>query len=552
MREEWGAPILDGVRVVFVALGQEQLGIGILSAVLRRSGHETALVFDPALFDDRYYFDVPLLARVFDKRRLLADEIALAKPDLLAFSVLTPTYRWALDVAREAKARLGVPVVMGGVHPSAVPEVCLEEPCVDFVCVGEGEHAIVALCEALARGAHRPERPIPNLWWKDERGALVRGPNASFIQDLDALPFFDKELWEDVIGIGDHYLTMSSRGCPYRCTFCFNNYFARLPGRGGGKYVRQRSVEHQMRELLLAKERYGIRYVEFTDDIFTVNKPWIRDFTRRYGREIGVPFQCLVHPRYVDDEVARWLRDAGCVQVQMGVQSADEAYKRRNLLRMEKDADLERALEALARAGIGAKLDHMLGLPGEPLEAQELARALYAKYPPKRIQTFWLSYMPGIEMTQKALEDGVLTRAEVDAIERGETSIFRQTTAKLDEDAKGFYRRYEILFRLMSLLPGRFSAQLRAENVPAMSEPVAKAVSFALDLANALGRVDVETLLFAKHYARTALRQLPEVLLRSRAPRRAPTIRPPIAGSWRMPPAELPKPPSRASTLPLA
>src|SRR5262245_9575398 len=137
------------MRVVFVALGQEQLGISMLSAVLRRSGHETALVFTPALFNDRYYFDVPVLRDVFNRDRFLIDEIAALEPDLLAFSVRTPTYQWALQIARQAKARLAMPVIFGGVHPSAVPEICLENEAVDFVCVGEGEHAIVALCDEL-------------------------------------------------------------------------------------------------------------------------------------------------------------------------------------------------------------------------------------------------------------------------------------------------------------------------------------------------------------------------------------------------------------------
>src|SRR3954470_12739136 len=167
------------MRVVFIGLGQEQLGISMLSAVLRRAGHETALAFNPALFHDHYYFDVPVLRDVFDRTARVVDEAVALKPDLLAFSVLTPTYPWCLDVARQVKARTGCPVIFGGVHPSAVPEVCLENDCVDYVCIGEGEQAMVQLCAQLdAGGVHRPNQPIANLAWKDARGELVRGPNA--------------------------------------------------------------------------------------------------------------------------------------------------------------------------------------------------------------------------------------------------------------------------------------------------------------------------------------------------------------------------------------
>lgn len=501
----------------------------MLSAVLRRAGHETALVFNPALFNDRYYFDVPVLRDVFDRTARVVEEAVALEPDLLAFSVLTPTYQWCLNVAAQVKARTGCPVIFGGVHPSAVPEVCLENDTVDFVCVGEGERAIVDLCESLDRGQRRPPRPIPNLWWRDARGQLVHGETAPFIQDLDALPFWDKELWEDALDVGAYYLTMSSRGCPYRCTFCFNNFFARLPGKSGGKYVRQRSVENQMEELRRMHARYRLRYIEFTDDIFTVNKEWVRELTRAYARDIGVPFQCLVHPRFIDKDIARWLKDAGCQHVQMGVQSVDEEYKRKTLLRMEKDNHLRRSLEALKDAGLPAKLDHILGLPGEPPSAQEEARKLYVEFDPRRVQTFWLTYLPGIDLTKKALADGVLTEEDVSEIDRGKARVFRHPhlEARATDEAD-FYQRYDILFRILPFLPDALRRRLRAEHVPHMSERAAGAVGFVFDLANALRRLDKETLVFAKHYATQSLRQLPELLLRGRKAVRRPEVRAPV------------------------
>jgi radical SAM superfamily enzyme YgiQ (UPF0313 family) len=515
------------MRVVFVGLAQEQLGISILSAVLRREGHETALAFNPALFHDYYYFDVPVLRDVFDRTARVVEEAVALKPDLLAFSVLTPTYQWCLEVARRVKARTGCPVIFGGVHPSAVPEVCLENDAVDFVCVGEGEAALVELCAVLDGGkVRRPPQPVANLWWKDDAGQLIRGPNAPFVQDLDALPFWDKELWEDALDVGRYYLTMSSRGCPYRCTFCFNNFFARLPGKGGGKYVRQRSVEHQLDELRAMHARYRLRYIEFTDDIFTVDKDWVREFTRAYTKEIGVPFQCLVHPRYVDRDIARWLKDAGCVHVQMGVQSVDEQYKKKTLLRMENDDHLRKSLAALKDAGLGVKLDHILGLPGEPKGAQEAARQLYAEYAPRRIQTFWLTYMPGIDMTRQALADGVLSQADVDGINRGNTRLFRHPhLSGRGDDEADFYRRYDLLFRMMPFLPEAVRSRLKAEHLPRLSDRAANAVGFAFDLANAVRRLDRETILFAEHYARQSWQQIPELLFDARLPIKAPAVR---------------------------
>jgi radical SAM superfamily enzyme YgiQ (UPF0313 family) len=511
------------MKITFVGLGAEQLGIEMLSAVLRRAGHSTSLVFNPALFHDRYYLDVPVLGRLFDRTAQVIDEIVAEKPDLVAFGVLTPVYPWVLEVARAVKARTGVPIVVGGVHPSAVPEICLENDCIDYVCVGEGEQAIVELCDAIAGGAHRPAAPIPNLWWRDG-DRLVRGPAAPFLQDLDSLPYFDKELYERELRLGDNYITMASRGCPYRCTFCFNNFFATLPGKGSGKYVRQRSVEHLMGELVLAKRRWNIRRIDFEDDIFTVDKRWLRALLDEYRREIDVPFQCLVHPRYMDAEIARWLKDAGCQHVQMGVQSADEEYKRKQLLRMEKDAHLEGALAALAAVRLDTKLDHILGLPDEPPRAQELARQLYIRFTPRDIQTFWLTHLPGVEITRHAVETGHLSREDYARIQRGETRLFHSTEAGPNDENRAFYARYELLFQLLPLLPARARGMLEARHLPALSPRTAAVSTVLLKGLNLLVKRDAEAFNYLRYYAHQVGKAV------RNAPNRARTL-PPVAAA---------------------
>jgi radical SAM superfamily enzyme YgiQ (UPF0313 family) len=491
------------MKVTFVGIGSEQLAISLLSAVLREQGHTTSLVFHPALFDYDGFLDVAPLASLLDRTDRLVDEIVELEPDLVAFSVLTAAYQWSLRVARAVKARMDVPVIFGGVHPSAVPDVCLENPCVDYVCVGEGEEALVRLCEALPSAGGRPAEPIANLRWRDGERIVV-GPAAGFIQDLDALPMWDKEIWGDNVRIADNWMTMSSRGCPYRCTFCFNNFFANLPGKGGGKYLRQRSIDSMMAELLHAKQEFGIRRVDFEDDIFTTHKSWIRDFMAEYRREIDLPFQCLVHPRFLDEDIARWLKDAGCQHVQMGVQSVDEEYKREELRRTENDAQLHTALAALDAAHLDLKLDHILGLPGEPLAAQELAREIYAEFPPRRIQTFWLVHLPGVELTERAVERGELSREDYDAINRG--TVQRYHAAGSDWMGEGpeyrYYRRYELLFRLMSVVPRPLARRLRIRHIPDLPLSVNRFVGLVLEGANAVIHRDDETRNYLRSYAR--------------------------------------------------
>ena len=354
----------------------------------------------------------------------------------------------------------------------------------------------------------------------------MRGPAAAFVQDLDSLPFWDKALWEDDVPIASCYLTMTSRGCPYRCSFCFNNFFAKLPGRGGGKYVRQRSIGNCIEELVFAKRRYGIRFVDFEDDIFTLDKAWLRDFLAEYRREIDVPFSCLVHPRFMDADMARWLSDAGCARAQMGVQSVDEDYKRKTLLRVEKDAALRRALEAMSAAGLPMKLDHILGLPGEPVSAQEQAWQLYKQYRPSHVNTYWLSYLPGTDMTREALEAGQITQEDVDDINRGKTRLFHYVSSWKRDPVLATYQKYDMLFRLLPLLPRRWAERLRAERLPNLPSGVANFIGFLADLFGALIHRDRETVIYARQYSHHMKRLLPRMLLGSALPRRPRKHRP--------------------------
>lgn len=499
------------MKITFVGIGSEQLAISLLSTVLRDEGHETALAFHPALFDYDGFFNIGPLARLLSRTEHVVDKVVAQEPDLVAFSVLTPAYQWSLHVAREIKRRWDVPVIFGGVHPSAVPDICLEEDSVDFVCVGEGETAIVRLCQELATGRHRPKEPIPNLIWRDG-DRFVRGDPAPFLPDLDALPYYEKDIWNGEIRIQDTWMTMSSRGCPYRCTFCFNNFFANLPGKSSGRYLRQRSIDHMLGELVAAKAKWGIRRVDFEDDIFSVHKGWLHDFLIEYRREIDLPFQCLVHPRFVDDDIARWLKDAGCQHVQMGIQSVDDEYKRTHLRRAENDEHLRAALTALHSADLDLKADHIFGLPNEPERAQELARALYSEFPPRRIQTFWLVHLPGVEITTDAVRDGVLSPEEFDRINHGAGGRYHNERG-LEEGPR--FRRYELLFRLLPLLPRRLQQRIRTAHLPLLPEHVNHAVGMFLEVINAVINRDAETANFIRFHAHQIRRVLPSSVIGS-------------------------------------
>lgn len=465
----YGHPILPGLpqqnlnflKITFVAIGAEQLGIGILAAIARREGHEVNVAFASALFDA----EVGWLGKVFNDRSEVMCQIEEQRPDVLAFSVLTMNYQWMLEVARQTKKLFPqVKTVFGGVHISAIPDRAIARPEVDYVVAGEGDAAFPQILRAIEAGG--PSGPIVNTRYKDAQGQVVRGIQAGFIQDLDSIPIADKTIWERDIRIGDRYLIMVSRGCPYRCSFCFNNFFAQLPEVKKGKYVRLRSVDHVMEELLLAKRRYKLKYVDFQDDVFTVYKPWLKEFLQRYKHEIGVPFDCLSHPHYMDEEIIMWLKDAGCRWLQMGVQSMDEDFKYQNLLRYEESNRIEEALGFARKHGLKVKVDHMFGLPGEPKSAQEKAFELYSRQSPARIQTFWTCFLPGTEMMKQAVADGTLSAEQAENIEEGVDFFFFNNTDNIkDPELVRYYASYEQLFRMLPLLPDFLRKRLRPAQI---------------------------------------------------------------------------------------
>lgn len=400
--------------VAFAYPDFESLGVGYLIAACREAGFSAELV--------RYQVADPYTGRrheAFDPEEVAARMAALA-PSVAAFSCVTQNFRHQLSCARALKRRLpGTLVLFGGVHPTAVPQRVLEDPCVDAVGIGEAERSLVELLRR-ARGAggwRLPDGPIQGFARREPDGAVLladEGPLA----ELDALPWPEKRAFHaDRDSLATEYFVMASRGCPFRCAYCFNSCATRPRGRSGA--VRRRSVESVLRELEAARRDHGIRAVHFVDDSFTADPAWVREFAASYPARVGLPFLCSANPEFLGEDVVAALRQAGCVEVQLGVQSLSAALCRDVLDRPCHPAAIEGAVRRLRRAGIMSQADLLLGVPGDTLEYQEEALAFFNRVRPHIVSVFWLTWYPGTTMLRQAVERGWLTAEEVDRIERG-------------------------------------------------------------------------------------------------------------------------------------
>jgi radical SAM superfamily enzyme YgiQ (UPF0313 family) len=349
------------MKVTFIYPSYESLGLEYCSAVLKQRGHRTSLVVDPRLFRDTF-LEVEWLAPVFDCSARVAEAVARERPGLVALGAVTDTWRWAVAMAESVKARLDVPVVVGGVHVTSAGEAALEEGAIDFIVRGEGEQPLADLADSLDAGTFDPR--LENLGYRDARGRAVLNPVRP-PAELDALPFPDKSLYDGTPLSADRLYTMAaSRGCTYSCSYCNNSMNRRLYG-GGARWFRRRSVGNVLAELEAARRRYAFEGVNFYDEIFTEDPDWLEEFCPRYAREIGLPYICCAHPRQVSGRVVHLLASSGCAKVDLGVQTTDPELRRKVVHRPETDEEVARAIEGLKASGVSVHAENIFGLPGQ-------------------------------------------------------------------------------------------------------------------------------------------------------------------------------------------
>lgn len=370
------------MRVLFVVKPDdtviEYLGLMYISAVAKAAGHEC------------------LGVATRDHARLEAI-VAEFRPGIVGFSMTTGVHLFHLDLVRRLKQQFDFVSVFGGPHPTYFPEI-IHEAGVDVVCVGEGEYPLLELADHLAAGTDY--RHIPNLIVK-QGGELFNTPPRPFLQDLDALPFPDRDLFP--MSNRSHYSMIANRGCPYSCTYCFNHQHKQLTG---GRYLRQRSVANVIAEARDLRDRHGAKRIDFQDDIFILDKRWLREFASRFRQEVGLPFWCHVRANLVTEEVVGLLRDAGCVAVAMGVEAGDDEMRNRVLRRQMSREDIVRAGRWLIDYGIELLTQNMMALPGETIDMAFETVKINAEIKPQHMNLYFLQPYPGTELARYSAEIG--------------------------------------------------------------------------------------------------------------------------------------------------
>lgn len=400
-------------KVLFVYPDFENLGIAYLLSILKKEGVESDLFFYRS-------FDPYLKSSFKINYSELAKKIIDRETKIVCFSALTDNYIFQLNLAKEVKKiSPKTLIIFGGIHTTLVPEKVISNAFIDAISIGEGEISLnnfINSLEIKEKEIFLPDKPVEGIVFKRDNvllGEFLEGP----LSELDKIPFPNKEpFYKEMPFLKREYLIITSRGCPYYCSYCINDYHKTLKSR---LIIRQRSVENVVEELLYAKKKFGIKYVHFADDLFGLNKNWLIDFSRDYKKYIGLPFLCSLSPLNIDEEKIELLKKANCLDIQMGVQSFNEELCKNVLRRPTSNKKIIESIEIVKKHKIFLQTDHLIGIPDDTIENHEKAILTYNEHRPNLISLFFLNYYPKTSITNYALDKGYLKEDDIRIVEEG-------------------------------------------------------------------------------------------------------------------------------------
>lgn len=356
----------------------------LLSAILKKAGHTTEVLLVSS--------DSPSIQHA-----------SIANADLIGFYCVTGEVNWFKKFIEPYRKRPAL--VIGGPHPTFIPSVISEIPA-DFVIRGEAEHALPELIQFLDSTPEKLKE-IRNLCFIND-GKLHISEQRDLVSDLDSLPFQDVDLYMKHSFLKQYiqelYPVVTSRGCPHNCSFCFNKKFREMHN-GKGTYTRRRSPEGVIAELQKVKHDYHVRKFIFEDDSFIVSKPWLREFSEFYTREIRLPFICQTPAESLDDEIVKLLMRMNCISVRIGIETANEENRIKVLKKNVTNKQIVDAVALLKNSGIMIQTFNMVGIPCETLE-----HVMNTMYFNQKIKTdfTWVSFYrtyPGTDLYGESVSE---------------------------------------------------------------------------------------------------------------------------------------------------
>jgi len=380
-------------------------GIGSLSAVLKKAGHETALQY---LYGD---YDISPLIK----------KIKQFNPELIAVTTVSFQYKYIRRMLSEIK-QFRLFTICGGPHVSLAPRELERTEGLDAVCIGEGEYPLLELVNNLQKGDDITK--IQNIWIKKD-GQIFINPNRPLIAELDSLPFGDRDLfnYQEVINSDyDRAIFMCSRGCPYSCAYCCNSGLRKLQD---GRYVRFRSIDNVIAEIKEVVSKYKVKSVYLNDDVFTEDYKYVSDFCRKFKSEINYPFEINTRVEFMTEDMVSNLKGAGCYRVAMGIEQGDEDFRKKILNRRMSNEKIEKAFILVKNAGIKTKSFNIVGFPFETYDIHMETVNINRKVQPNSLVVYIFEPYPGTPLYDMCVKNNFIKEdsGERDFISRTDTTL---------------------------------------------------------------------------------------------------------------------------------
>ncbi|MDG6907100.1 MAG: radical SAM protein [Nitrososphaerota archaeon] len=372
---------------------QQPLGVAYISSYLKRGGQSVQLVDAAAL-----RLSIP---------RLIS-EVKSFHPDLIGISAVTPSYLKTSKVAQKLKAELGVPIIVGGPHVTSLPLETLSDPSFDYGVMGEGEITSLELLQTIESGKDLSD--VKGIVYRDRQTKELRiTPRREYIRNLDELPFPDRESLPPLTEYHPSQSSyrrlplgtlISSRGCPHHCIFCDRAVF--------GNSYRARGAVNVVDEIELLVQKHRAREVRFWDDTFNLLPPRVIQICSEIRRrKLDIEWSCVARVTNMTNEILYAMRQAGCWQVDYGVESGNPEILKSIHKGMTMDW-VRRGVRLSRENGLRVRAFFMLGLPGETEETMQQT-INFAKNLDLDVAVFHIATpLPGTELYKIARERGEL------------------------------------------------------------------------------------------------------------------------------------------------
>ena len=368
------------------------------------------------------------------------------EPKFIGLTSSTVNVKHAYEVSNICKKLWpNTKIIFGGVHATSQPEEPLKNNTADYVVRGEAEYSFVDLIKG------KPLDEIKGLSYYNKKGEIVHNEDSPFV-NLDELPLPAYHLlpmskYYPAVGSYKRLPAMNvvtSRGCPGKCTFCYQPF---------GNILRQRGPRKIADEIKLLHEKYGINEICFYDDNFTTFKKNIRELCSIIINEnIDVTWICFARVDWIDEELLILMKKAGCHQILFGAESGSQMILD-NIRKNITPDKVRKAVELTKRIGIDCRVTFLFGNPGETEETMKETIDFALELDPDIALFNIVSPNPGTQMYEWAVKNNYLSTKTWDEYDWGEVILKLPTVSpeKVKEyyklAFKRFYLRPKFIFR---------------------------------------------------------------------------------------------------------